>query len=448
MKKIKLVLILLLAFNSVAQTQRKVRISTPDWAKNATIYEVNVRQFTPEGTFNALQKHLPRLKEMGVDILWLMPINPIGKLNRKGSLGSYYAVQDYMELNPEFGTKQDFKSFVYNAHKQGLKVIVDWVANHTSPDSKWINEGHKEYYTLDSLGNVQPTLGTDWWDVADLSYDNEDLRNEMIKAMKYWVETFRIDGYRCDVADWVPIDFWEKVRSELDAIQPVFMLAEAENPQHHYEAFDMSYGWEFHHILNKIAKGTNNVDSLKAYLSRENNKFPSEAFRMNFTSNHDENSWNGSEKERMGDARFAMAVLASTFQGMPLVYNGQEAGLEKRLRFFDKDTIDWSNLELSKFYEKLLKLHQNNSALWAGKFGGKVQILSPETEKNVLIFSRVNGDNKVLVVINMSKKSQKINLTDKLFSGKYTELFTDKQSDIKSKLKLELAPWEYKVYFK
>ena len=450
MKKLNLIgLMLFSALTLIAQREEsKVRVSTPSWAKNATIYEVNVRQFTPEGTFKAFEAHLPRLKAMGVDILWLMPINPIGKLNRKGSLGSYYAVQNYTELNPEFGTIDDFKSFVDVAHQQGLKVIVDWVANHTSPDSKWINDGHKDYYTLDSLGNVQPTLGTDWWDVADLNYDSDEMRFEMLEAMKYWVQILNIDGYRCDVADWVPLEFWNKVRIELDKIKPVFMLAEAENPMHHYEAFDMSYGWTFHHLLNDIAKGKGNLDSLRAYISKENAKFPSAAFRMQFTSNHDENSWNGSEKERMGEARFAMAVLAATFEGMPLVYNGQEAGLEKRLRFFDKDTINWSNLELAKFYEKLLKLHQTNEALWAGDFGAKVKILSPEKEKNVLVFSREKNGKKVLVVINMSNSKRKLDLTSRDISGKYTELFTSKSTELKANLKLELAPWEYKVYSK
>jgi glycosidase len=449
MKKFNLLFIALFsAIICFAQNDEKVRIVTPNWAKNATIYEVNVRQFTPEGTFKALEAHLPRLKNMGVDILWLMPINPIGKLNRKGSLGSYYAVQNYTELNPEYGTTEDFRRFVLKAHELGLKVIIDWVANHTSPDSKWIKEGHKDYYTLDSLGNVQPTIGTDWWDVADLNYENEEMKTEMVEAMKYWVESFDIDGYRCDVADWVPLDFWVRVRRVLDPIKPVFMLAEAENPKHHYVAFDMSYGWEFHHILNKIAKGTNNVDSLKAYLTRERLKFPSAAFRMNFTSNHDENSWNGSEKERMGDARFALAVLAATFQGMPLVYNGQEASLEKRLRFFDKDTIDWSNMNLVEFYDKLLKLHQSNKALWAGDYGGRIEILSPETEKNVLVFSREKDGNKVLVVINMSNKQQKTVLSNNLIAGKYTDLFAGKTAKLKAKVGLNLAPWEYKVYYK
>ena len=218
-------------------------MKAPEWTKNATIYEVNIRQFTPEGTFAAFQAHLPRLKEMGVDILWLMPIHPIGELNRKGSLGSYYAVRDYKGVNPEFGTIDDFRMLVKEAHKQGFKLIIDWVANHSSPDNNWVSEGHKDWYTLDSLGNLQPTIGTDWWDVADLNYDNNEMRNAMIDAMKYWVQETDIDGFRCDVAASVPMDFWNECRNQLDKLKPVFMLAEAEGPELH-SAFDMTYAWE------------------------------------------------------------------------------------------------------------------------------------------------------------------------------------------------------------
>ena len=218
----------------------QAQLKTPEWVSNATIYEVNVRQFTPEGTFAAFEKELPRLKAMGVDILWLMPIHPIGELNRKGSLGSYYAVRDYRGINPEFGTHEDFSRLVAAAHQLGMKIIIDWVANHTSPDHLWIEEGRLDWYTLDSMGKVQPTIGTDWWDVADLNYDNEELRSEMIECMSYWVRDFNIDGYRCDVAGWVPMDFWTRARASLDQIKPVFMLAEAEGNEL-YSAFEMTY---------------------------------------------------------------------------------------------------------------------------------------------------------------------------------------------------------------
>ncbi len=437
MKKITLS-ILFGFFSLIAFAQLK----TPEWVPNATIYEVNIRQFTPEGTFGAFEKHLPRLKSMGVDILWLMPIHPIGELNRKGSLGSYYAVRDYRGINPEFGTHEDFAHLVDAAHNLGMKVIIDWVANHTSPDALWIEEGKLDWYTLDSLGKVQPTIGTDWWDVADLNYDNPAMRKEMIACMEYWVRDFNIDGYRCDVAGWVPMDFWNTARAALDQIKPVFMLAEAEGKEL-YSAFEMTYGWEFHHILNDLAKGKKNAADVQAYFERM--QLPTGAFHMNFTSNHDENSWNGTEMERMGDARFAMAVMAATIQGMPLVYNGQETSLDRRLKFFDKDSINWDKMDLVDFYTRLLHLHQTNPALFVGAKQTAPKFLSTKDQKDLLIYTREQGDSKVLVVINLSEQAKKVTLSAAA-AGTYTNLFTNKKEILKGKQVLTLAPWGYAVY--
>ncbi len=418
------------------------QLKTPEWVKNATIYEVNIRQFTPEGTFGAFEKHLPRLKEMGVDILWLMPIHPIGELNRKGSLGSYYAVRDYRGINPEFGTHEDFAHLVDAAHNLGMKVIIDWVANHTSPDALWIEEGKLDWYTLDSLGKVQPTIGTDWWDVADLNYDNPAMRKEMIACMEYWVRDFNIDGYRCDVAGWVPMDFWNSARAALDQIKPVFMLAEAEGKEL-YSAFEMTYGWEFHHILNDVAKGKKNAADVQAYFERM--QLPAGAFHMNFTSNHDENSWNGTEMERMGEARFALAVMAATIQGMPLVYNGQETSLDRRLKFFDKDSINWDKMDLVDFYTRLLHLHQTNPALAVGLQQSTPKFLSSKDQKDVLIYTREQGTSKVLVVLNLSAQAKKVTLRAAA-AGTYKNLFSDKKETLKDKQVLSLAPWGYAVY--
>lgn len=437
MKKITLS-ILFGFFSLVAFAQLK----TPEWVKNATIYEVNIRQFTPEGTFGAFEKHLPRLKAMGVDILWLMPIHPIGELNRKGSLGSYYAVRDYRGINPEFGTHEDFAHLVDAAHNLGMKVIIDWVANHTSPDALWIEEGKLDWYTLDSLGKVQPTIGTDWWDVADLNYDNPAMRKEMIACMEYWVRDFNIDGYRCDVAGWVPMDFWNAARAALDQIKPVFMLAEAEGKEL-YSAFEMTYGWEFHHILNDVAKGKKNAADVQAYFERM--QLPAGAFHMNFTSNHDENSWNGTEMERMGEARFAMAVMAATIQGMPLVYNGQETSLDRRLKFFDKDSINWDKMDLVDFYTRLLSLHQRNPALAVGLNQTAPKFLSTKDQKDLLIYTREQGTSKVLVVINLSANAKKVTLSAPA-AGTYLNLFTNKKETLKAKQVVSLAPWGYAVY--
>lgn len=443
MLKMKYTLIFL--FCGMFMSQIMAQKSPPEWSKNATIYEVNVRQFTQEGTFKAFQKHLPRLKKMGVDILWLMPIHPIGVENRKGSLGSYYAVKDYKGVNPEFGTLDDFKNLVKTAHDLGMKIIIDWVANHSSPDNVWVQQGHKDWYTLDSLGNLQPTIGTDWYDVADLNYDNKEMRKEMIESMRYWLTAADIDGFRCDVAGWVPTDFWIDARSELDKTKKIFFLAEDENPEIH-KAFDMTYGWEFHHIMNKIAKGEEDVTHIVKYL--EKGHFKNEDYRMHFTSNHDENSWNGTEMERMGEARFALAVLSATIEGMPLVYNGQETSLDRRLAFFEKDSINWAKMDLVPFYTKILQLNRSNKALWNGTFGGKTEVLTDKSSKDLLVFTREKDGHKVLCVFNLSATEKPLKITNTKIAGRYTDLFTGKKAKLKNELIMNIEPWGYRVYVK
>ena len=418
-----------------------------EWSKNTTIYEVNIRQFTKEGTFEAFSKHLPRLKEMGVDIIWLMPIHPIGEKNKKGELGSYYAVRDYKGVNPEFGTKKDFKKLVSKAHDLGMKVILDWVANHSSPDNVWLDECRQHWYTLDSAGYLQPTLGTDWWDVADLNYNNPEMRAEMTESMAYWVRDFDIDGFRCDVADYVPTDFWEHTRKVLDSIKPVFMLAEAENPELHNAAFDMSYAWEFHHIMNGLASGEKQIRDVHEYF--RNNRFQSEDYRMQFTSNHDENSWNGTEHERFGELRLFYAALAGTIEGMPLIYSGQEADFNRRLKFFDKDEIDWGDYAFKEFYTKLLHLNRDNQALWNGKYGGQVQFESSSDDENVLVYVREKNGSKVVCFFNFTSEPQEYIITKHFTEGNYNSLFDDETGIELSRTQIvKLKPNEFKVYFK
>ncbi len=438
MKSYILIVILATTYFSFGQ------FKTPEWCKKATIYEVNIRQFTPEGTFAAFSKHLPRLKQMGVDIIWLMPIHPIGEKNRKGGLGSYYAVRNYEEVNAEFGTMADFQQLVKETHANGMKLIIDWVANHTSPDNVWVGQGHMDWYTLDSTGNLQPTIGTDWWDVADLNYDNKEMRKAMISSMQFWLKNADIDGFRCDVAGWVPMDFWIEARKELDAVKPIFFLAESEGVDQH-QAFDMTYGWELHHVMNEIAKGKKSNADVLAYF--EKNKYKRSDYRMHFTSNHDENSWNGTEMERLGDARFALAVFAATIEGMPLVYNGQETSLDKRLRFFEKDTIDWLKMDLVSFYTKLLQLNRKNSALWNGEYGAP-PVFHTEATSPILIYSREKDGNKVVVAINMSAKDAALKLTDPKLFGKYKELFSGEKLRIKKDMTLDLEAWGYRVWVK
>lgn len=420
-----------------------VEKNLPAWAENANIYEVNIRQYTEEGTIKAFEAHLPRLQEMGVKILWLMPIQPIGEKNRKGSLGSYYSISDYTAVNPEFGNLDDVKRLVKKAHDLGMYVILDWVANHSAWDHPWVeNEG---WYTLDSSGNMMPPV-PDWSDVADLKYDNHDMRAAMISAMKFWITETNMDGFRCDMAGMVPADFWPAVRATLDKIKPVFMLAEGEGPQYH-DAFDMSYTWEIHHTMRAIANGEKNANDIAGLILGKQETYPENAYLMQFTSNHDENSWQGTVYERLAGGVKTFAVLTATVPGMPLIYSGQEAGLNKRLAFFEKDTINWENLALADFYKTLLNLKTENKALWNGNKGGKLQRINTAKDEAVFAFLRESAGDQVLVVLNLSNAEQAITLENSAISGNYREVFSDSDAAVlESNLAVSLNPWEYLVY--
>lgn len=416
----------------------------PDWAKNSTIYEVNIRQFSKEGTFKSFQQHLPRLKELGVDILWLMPINPIGKLNRKGTLGSYYSVKDYVDINPEFGTKEDFKTLVDEIHNHGMHVIIDWVANHTAWDNKWVKT-NPEFYTKDSSGNFVPPV-PDWSDVIDLNYDNKELWKEMISALKYWVSEFDIDGYRCDVAGMVPIEFWNEVRTELDKIKPVFMLAEWDTPEMHKFAFDMTYDWDLHKIFNGVyAKERSSSDIIKHILN-DQKKYPDYAYRMQFTSNHDENSWNGTEYERLGKAAEVFAVLTYVIPGMPLIYNGQEIGFNKRLEFFEKDSIIWKENKFEKLYKNLNELKEKNKALWAGIESGSIDFIN--NNNDILIIRRSKENKEVIGFFNLTEKETEANTRLEKASGVYISFNNDQQIELNGNFQLKLKPWSYIIFYK
>lgn len=368
---------------------------------NSVVYEMNIRQYTPEGTFAAAQEHLPRLKELGVDIVWLMPIYPIGVKERKGTLGSYYAISDYCATNPEFGSLEDFDNFVKEAHKLDLRVVLDWVANHTSPDAKWINECPADWYVRDSLGNT--IINYDWYDIAELNYDNRAVWDEMKESMHFWMER-GIDGFRCDMACEVPLEFWQETIAELRAKYPgIYMLAEGEEPKLHSQCdFNSSYAWELHHLMNAIARGEKGVSDLLAYIEKDSQRHPENAFRLMFTSNHDENSWAGTEFERMGDAAKVMAVLTFTLpNSQPLIYTGQEMGWNKRFEFFEKDHIPaWEENEYGEFYKWLIDVKHNNPALAAGEKGGEFNVIS--SDNNTLVFTRTLPDNEVKVTVQLT----------------------------------------------
>ena len=439
-------LFFLLVISSNIYAQKETTVVHPEWSINSSIYEVNVRQYTPEGTFKAFQRHLPELKKMGIGIVWIMPINPIGEKNRKGTLGSYYSIKDYKTINPEFGTLEDFKDLVNAIHKQGMHVIIDWVANHSSWDNI-LTKTHPDFYKKDSLGNFVAPV-PDWSDVIAFNYNNPKLWIYMENAMEYWIKECNIDGFRCDVAGMVPTPFWNFVRKELEKIKPVFMLAEAESPDLHKYAFDMTYAWEFHHILKKIYKGKMNVDSLDAYYKRENDNYNPDAYRMFFTTNHDENSWNGTVYERFGDAVKTFAVLCGVVKGMPLIYSGQEAGLNKALRFFDKDTIEWKKSSLRDLYTKLVELKLSNKALRNGLSGGDIERIETNKDDKIFSFLREKENNKVFAVFNLSPEDQKIEISNDIISGGYKDFLDDKEILLTSEYSIELPAWGYKVYTK
>jgi glycosidase len=399
-------------------TEGRTKVIHPNWAEKAVIYEVNIRQYTPEGTFRAFEKHLPRLKKLGVNTLWIMPINPISKTERKGSLGSYYAVSDYKAVNPEFGDLADFQRLVKAAHNQGFKVIIDWVANHTGWDNVWV-EQHPSWYKRNAAGELEGYNYTDlstgkketWADVLGLDYSKPEVREGMIDAMSYWVKAADIDGFRCDVAWTLPVEFWDQARARLDAIKPMFMLAEADTPELQMNAFDMTYDWKLFHLLVDVAKGKADARDLAAHYTKPVRIYPAGSYRMIFTSNHDENSWNGTEQELYGDGAEAMAVLAATLPGMPLVYSGQEAGINKRLKFFDKDQIEWKADPRSKLYPFLFGLKRQHPALSNSHEPGNLQIIDTGNPK-VFAFRRIKGRDKVTVVVNLSASPASVAITD------------------------------------
>jgi len=416
----------------------------PTWANSATIYEVNVRQYTEAGTFKAFEAHLPRLQKLGVKILWLMPIHPISEVKRNGTLGSPYAVANYKGINPEFGNEADFKSLVNKAHALGFKVILDWVANHSGWDNPWI--ANKSWYHTDSDGNVVPP-NSDWLDVAWLNYKNQDMRKAMIEAMAYWVKTFDVDGFRADVAAGVPTDFWKQANTQLQAIKPLFMLAEDQSVQSLLDdAFIANYNWELKDLVKAIADGGKDRTDLEAMATNQSFTYPTRSFPMNFITNHDENSWSGTEFDRLGAAVPAMAALTFTYPGMPLIYSGQEVGNTKRLAFFEKDLIPGLSLANSTtaFYTKLVSLKTKNSALWNNSSAKLVP--TPGNNNSVIAYSRSLGVNKVLTVINASDKTEKVTLNLTKLSAAYYLFSTGKSITLKTTITLTLKPWQYEIY--
>ncbi|MFT3980810.1 MAG: alpha-amylase family glycosyl hydrolase [Ferruginibacter sp.] len=415
------------------------------WWKGGNVYEVNLRQYTGEGTINAFARSLPRLKDMGVEILWFMPVTPIGIEGRKQNaqqMGSYYAVRDYKAFNEDYGTMEDWKAFVKQAQGMGFKVITDWVANHSAPDNPWI-KSHPEFYVKDSTGKMLAPF--DWTDVRKLNYDNKGLRDSMIAAMKFWLTT-GIDGFRCDVAGEVPNDFWKECIGQLRQVKPdIFMLAEGDKPELHTAGFDVTYGWQAMHAMKDLYAGKYKLPQFDSVMNQGLKDFPKDAARLFFTTNHDENSWNGTEYEKFGPAAKAFAVWSQTFaQSIPLIYSGQELPNKRRLQFFVKDTIRWTGqYEMAPFYKTLLALRNTDPAL---NYDASYKRLASSNDNAVYAYVREKEGRKVVVVLNLSKQGQKFTIKDAVINGEPLNIFLGVNEKINDQHEFSIEPWGYIVY--
>ncbi len=442
MKKIVLTLLLIAAMVSCKKTEIATQTLAPmsdEIMASAVIYEANIRQYSVEGTFEAFTKDIPQLKELGIDIIWLMPIHEIGVLNRKGSLGSYYSIKDYRSVNPEFGTVEDFKNLIKTAHDNGIYVILDWVANHTAWDHAWVTN-HPEFYTKDENGNMIAPY--DWTDVVELDFTNEDLRTAMIADMNYWVKELNVDGFRCDVAGEVPTDFWERASVELQQTKPLFMLAEAEKPELLKKAFHMQYAWEGHHIFNQMAQGKQTVAQFDAYMKKMDTVLEKDDIQMHFVSNHDENSWNGTVKERMGEAVELFMAFSYTVPGMPLIYSGEEYDMDKRLLFFEKDTMPKTKGKFYDVYKNLNKLKKATKALHTGKNPASYNRIKTSADENVLAFFREKEGDKLVFIGNFTAENKEV-LID--INGDFKNYATSEKESLNNTTPIILKPWEYKI---
>ncbi len=419
------------------------------WSYGAVLYEMNVRQLTPEGTLSAAARHLPFLREMGIDAVWLMPHYPIGEEARKGSCGSYYSIRDYCAVNPELGTMDDFDAFVAEAHALGLKVLIDWVANHTSRDARWLSERPADWYVRAEDGT--PRVPWDWSDTAQLDYANRAVWEGQIEAMRFWIEEHAVDGLRCDMAMLMPIEFWQTVAERLRAIKPdLFLLAEAEELNLFDNAFDACYTWELHHLMNDIAQGRCRVNPLRDYLYADRERYPRSAIRLMFTSNHDENSWNGSEQSRMGAAAEVMAVLSFLLpQSMPLVYTGQEVGYDHTFAFFDRDPIPigaYRPNAATDLYRRLMRMKRSNAALAAGEAGGDFVEIRTNAEDCLLTFVREREENRVVAILNLSPWRVYADFDTGIYAGDYLDPFTLQRSSLSAHVGEWMEPWTWRLY--
>ncbi|MEL7445136.1 MAG: alpha-amylase family glycosyl hydrolase [Pseudomonadota bacterium] len=426
-----------------------VQVEHPEWSRDAVIYQLNTRQFTEAGTFAAAQEHLPRLADMGVDVVWLMPIHPIGEVNRKGEMGSPYSVLDYRAVNPDLGTEEEFRAFVDAAHELGLKVILDWVANHSAWDNA-LTEEHPEWYSRTPEGELMPPEGTDWDDTVDFDYSQAGLREYMTGSLTYWVREFGVDGYRADVAGFVPLDFWENARAELDAIKPVFMLAEWETRDLHRHAFDATYAWGWKEAFQESVVAGEGAGAIRGYYNSQKTTWPVGAYRMSYTDNHDQNSWDGVASEIYGPAYEAAIALSFVGPGIPLIYNGQEADLDRQLSFFGKDQIEWKAGQYDGLFRRLIALKTQNEVLWNGRFGAPMIDVPNDASDDVLSFVRGKNGKRVFAVFNLSPRPHTVEFELARHHGTYSDMLSGDPVTFGAEkgegYGVVLAPWAYKIY--
>ncbi len=416
------------------------------WSYDAVVYEMNIRQLTKAGTFKAAMRHLQHLKNIGVDVVWLMPIYPIGELDRKGSLGSYYSISDYCDVNPEFGTMADFDAFVTMAHRLGIKVILDWVANHTSRDAKWLKEKPMNWYERDEQGVAK--VPWDWSDTAKLNYAEREVWRGEIDAMKFWIEKHNVDGFRCDMAMLVPLEFWQEARRELQCVKSdIFMLAEAEGSEFFRDAFDACYGWELHHAMVDVAKGSSRVDALRSKIYDLLNDYPSDSMHLSFTSNHDENSWSGSEQSRFGNSLEAMTALTFALpKSLPLIYTGQECGYDHSFAFFDKDAMPvYKPNVASERYRRLCEMKHSFSALRSADRGGSFVEITTNAADCLIAFVREDEQGRVIYIANLSPYRVFSDFHTGVYAGEYADVVTGEKSTLYEHTWGDVEPWSYRL---
>ena len=422
-----------------------------DWSYSAVLYEMNVRQLTPEGTLRAAEEKLEFLRSMGIDAIWLMPIYPMGEEGRKGGLGSYYSIRDYMAVNSEFGNEEDLRNFIKVAHALGMRILLDWVANHTARDARWITERPADWYERDEAGVAK--IPWDWSDTAKLNYANHDVWRGQIEAMRYWVEKFDVDGFRCDMAMLVPIEFWQEASEELHRIKhDIFMLAEAEEDNLFDRAFNMSYQWEIHHIMCDIAKGGRRVWDLRNAIHNQRARYPKEAMRMSFTSNHDENSWSGSEQSRFGRALEVMTAMTFLMPStMPLIYTGQEVGYDHSFEFFDRDPIpveSYRENRTTELYRRLCALKHSETALAAAERGGEMIEIENNAKDCMMTFVREVRGSRVVAIVNLSPYTIHADFRTGIYAGEYRNALTDERYTLADHVEADFEPWQYKILVK